>query len=1124
MRRFRDISAALCVILGTALLLWPHLLQAGLRFQPSSTPAPEGADTAALAGDGATLWAGTARGVWKLSGTTWSLDGLGDRSVTGLAAGAGSVFAAADRLFRRGPDGTWSAEALPQGAPVPSLLVSDGTTVWAGGNGVLRLTGGTWTALAAPGIGQVTSMGLEGGNLVVGLSSGSVARLVGTSWVALASGLPPSTAVTALASVSGTLWAGTSGSGTSRGLFSWSGTAWVQDAAFGLHDVRAITGLSGALRAATADAGILRRSGSTWVADSGSILPPSVRCFGTVGSDLYAGTGGGPVYRSTGGATWVSAGTGLNGAVVSGLAFGTRPVDCSLGSEGGLLVGTRGGGLRFVPGPGAGCPTIPPDINPPAGCGSVASVALPPEGSTGATVLAATNCGLWSYFPGPGGLVTGAMPTGIGVTSLATGPDGAAYVGTSGAAVFRFAGGTLVADGAGLPIDGNVLALGTASGTVFASLLDGLFARMGDGTWDQADAGLPAGYKVGAIGGEQTAWAGLTLGGAYRREEGRWFRDSVGLNGTILYDIDVSRGKLFGAAGTAGVVTRRDGGWAREQAGLPAGADVRAVGRWAYGAENLLFAGTSGQGLFSASTQAAVRTVPVVLDVVGGTGARYRTELTFGSRTASPVSLALTFRPAPRFGADSIPVKAVSLTLSPGQEVRAADALALLRGLGVAIPEATPSSPVLGSLSAVATSKGTAPESLSEDVYAIARTWSGNTGGGTFGLFYGGVTDVEGAEDEARIYGLRSVSGVSRSNLAIVHIPSPNRGTDPIQVVVQVYSQSGSPAGPPLPPKTLAPGEWYQFDNVLGTAGLPDGAYGYAVVTRTSGVGPFIAYGVVNDMVTNDGSYLPMFRPGGVTAARRQIVPVVLDLVGEAGSRWTTELTIANDGPIGTPVDLVYQPAPGFGTATGVPSVTVTLKAREQRTIPDVIAFLRASGVGIPDPATGGPQVGTLSVHFRYLDSIDSPSTVALAKASTPNPNAAVGGSFGLFYPAVAEGGGARTSARVPALSQTASVRSNLAVVHTGGGSKLPITLRVQLYDAATGAPAGSALTVTLRPGDWYQWSKVMEVSGALASTSAAYAVVTRVSGDDTFFAYGVLNDNLTSDGSFVAGIPAENY
>ncbi len=71
---------------------------------------------------------------------------------------------------------------------------------------------------------------------------------------------------------------------------------------------------------------------------------------------------------------------------------------------------------------------------------------------------------------------------------------------------------------------------------------------------------------------------------------------------------------------------------------------------------------------------------------------------------------------------------------------------------------------------------------------------------------------------------------------------------------------------------------------------------------------------------------------------------------------------------------------------------------------------------------------------------------------------------------------------------------------------------------------AGAPLTVTLQPGEWHQWSKVLEVTGALQTTSSAYAVITRTSGDDTFFAYGVLNDNVTSDGSFIAGIPAETY
>ena len=74
----------------------------------------------------------------------------------------------------------------------------------------------------------------------------------------------------------------------------------------------------------------------------------------------------------------------------------------------------------------------------------------------------------------------------------------------------------------------------------------------------------------------------------------------------------------------------------------------------------------------------------------------------------------------------------------------------------------------------------------------------------------------------------------------------------------------------------------------------------------------------------------------------------------------------------------------------------------------------------------------------------------------------------------------------------------------------------------ANGQPVGNAITATLSPADWVQFSRVLNVAGVPASTTRAYAVVTRLSGDDTFYAYGVVNDNVTSDGSFVGMIPAD--
>jgi hypothetical protein len=279
----------------------------------------------------------------------------------------------------------------------------------------------------------------------------------------------------------------------------------------------------------------------------------------------------------------------------------------------------------------------------------------------------------------------------------------------------------------------------------------------------------------------------------------------------------------------------------------------------------------------------------------------------------------------------------------------------------------------------------------------------------------------------------------------------------------------------------------------------------------------------VNDAKTSDGSYLPAYRPGGLAAARTVVVPVVLDVYGEAGSHYTTEVTLANDGTIATPVDLVYRPAPGFGEIGGAPVVTVDLAARQQVTIPDVLAYLRSKGMQIPE-GTEGPQAGTLTATFRYLAEIDAPSTVVLARTTTPNTDTAIGGAFGLFYPGVARGGGARTSALVPGLAQDDAVRSNLAVVNLGGESELPITLEARLYDADTGAAAGAPLTASLAPGDWVQWSRVHTLAGAPASVKRFTAVVRRLSGSDTFLAYGVLNDAVTSDGSFQAMITSDPY
>ncbi|MBL8114118.1 MAG: hypothetical protein JNK60_14655, partial [Acidobacteria bacterium] len=182
----------------------------------------------------------------------------------------------------------------------------------------------------------------------------------------------------------------------------------------------------------------------------------------------------------------------------------------------------------------------------------------------------------------------------------------------------------------------------------------------------------------------------------------------------------------------------------------------------------------------------------------------------------------------------------------------------------------------------------------------------------------------------------------------------------------------------------------------------------------------------------------------------------------------------------------------------------LVLPAGSQRVLADVVSFLRDAGVGIP---SAPPQGGALFVSFEGVPT-DS-DVYAGVRTSTRNPDAEQGGTFGVFSPAVPPAALATSSARVVGLRQDASVRSNLAVVNAG---ESPVTLSVSLRSPRDGSQLIEPLERTLAPGEWYQWSGILAAGGE----PEAWAIVTRVSGDAPWLAYGVLNDARTSDGTYV--------
>src|SRR5664279_5539865 len=114
MRRRIDVIGRLSHVLPVTLLtsfLLTAPLHAGLIFFPVETL--PGANATALAASGTTLWAATPRGVWRLEAGAWTLDGLSARTITSIVI-ADAVYAAdGEKVWKRGVDGTWTAETLP---------------------------------------------------------------------------------------------------------------------------------------------------------------------------------------------------------------------------------------------------------------------------------------------------------------------------------------------------------------------------------------------------------------------------------------------------------------------------------------------------------------------------------------------------------------------------------------------------------------------------------------------------------------------------------------------------------------------------------------------------------------------------------------------------------------------------------------------------------------------------------------------------------------------------------------------------------------------------------------------------------------------------------------------------
>ena len=235
----------------------------------------------------------------------------------------------------------------------------------------------------------------------------------------------------------------------------------------------------------------------------------------------------------------------------------------------------------------------------------------------------------------------------------------------------------------------------------------------------------------------------------------------------------------------------------------------------------------------------------------------------------------------------------------------------------------------------------------------------------------------------------------------------------------------------------------------------------------------------------------------------RLFVPIVLRATGRTpGSFFTSELTLTNRGSKAAAVHYTYTAAFGGGSGTAMDS----LEAGRQRVIPDAIDYLTSLGV----PIGSGSAGGTLMVDFSNLSSASDAAVTV--RVSTPVEEGR--GRAGLAYLGLGPNGLLTGSTFITGLRQNSQDRSNVAVQNAGVSGEERITLRVTVFSGDAAAPGKSFVLpdLSLPAGGFHQYNAILNRAGF----DNGYVKVERVSGTAAYYAYGVINDNFNSDGSFV--------
>ena len=510
----------------------------------------------------------------------------------------------------------------------------------------------------------------------------------------------------------------------------------------------------------------------------------------------------------------------------------------------------------------------------------------------------------------------------------------------------------------------------------------------------------------------------------------------------------------------------------------------------------MAFRVTQGQttGIFSTDLF-----VPVVLSSSGEGGSFFTTELTFTNRGTLTANVDLSYTAAT--GGAGGGSETASTTIPRGQSVFS-NGIDYLKTLGLTIPDTESR---IGTLRAHFSNLSSA-----SDANITARTTtevkdSGGTLIGRTGLAYPAIqvspleaapgpwdyirrarksfTEVtEGGRNQliggrlsdplslgstalttlAIICGLRQ-NATDRSNVAFQNTGVAGDGSITLQVTVFDGNSSFSQV---LPLIVLEPGAFNQINGVLASNGLSL-TNGYVRVERIAGTAPYYAYGVINDQVNSDGSFV-FPQPAGTSAVSGLTLPVIVQTTA-----FISEVVLANFSSQARTLNFAFV-ANAVTTADKTAHFSINIPAGRQQIIPDIFAYMRSNAVAGIGPV-GTQFVGAL---FATATGGDISGVVLGARASAAGGT--VGGRFGLFYTAVPYGQASTTSAWVFGLQQNPENRTNLAIVNTGETDANDDTFVIDLYDGATGILVQTMDPITLKARGWIQIGTILGIAGGV--------------------------------------------